>query len=344
MNRFRLVHIPKDGVCILSANTSRCWLSEYIDINPTSAEILYFARSLSNHIVAIIPIDADIKVEMYRELESSYFQCPFCTKSFFPATKLKQHVSFCCSPNSDDRKPFVSKIQIPLSQSIAISDDSEDEIKRNLVFPSLGNIASSNEQPVILEISDDSEDGVNRRQYTAEQYDDKVGRHSADDRYSAVKQVKYTRGLWANTVCKKVPKIPLDIDGIVLYNVKADNRNSLLASCRDGRTWKNDSRTAWSGYVSVRYRDCAGSIICKNNDCLYLQHFTRKNPFYFDKNGNCRYCADSGEKIECMARKYTAFISETEADVYHYGQHSCLAKSNHNHLLSLAELLRSTWY
>ena len=136
-------------------------------------------------------------------------------------------------PNSDDRKPFVSKIQIPLSQSIAISDDSEDEIKRNPVFPSLGNIASSSEQPVILEISDDSEDKVNRRQQTAEQYDDEVGRHSADDRSSAVKQVKYTRGLWANTVCKKVPKIPLDIDGIVLYNVKADNRNPLLASCRD---------------------------------------------------------------------------------------------------------------
>ena len=37
----------------------------YIDINPTSGEILYFACSLSNHIDAIIPIDADIKVEIY---------------------------------------------------------------------------------------------------------------------------------------------------------------------------------------------------------------------------------------------------------------------------------------
>ena len=42
------------NVKILHSNTPRCWLSEYIDINPTSGEILYFARSLSNHIDAII--------------------------------------------------------------------------------------------------------------------------------------------------------------------------------------------------------------------------------------------------------------------------------------------------
>ena len=183
---------------------------EYIDINPTSGEILYFARNLSNHIDATIPIDTDIKVEIYRELESPSFQCPFCTKSFFSASKLKQHVSSCSPQHSDDRKPFVSKIQIPLSESISISDDSEDEIERKPVFPfkpSVGNIASSNEQPVTLYFSDDSEDEVNRCQYTAEHYDDEelyadneVGRHSDDDRSSAVTQVKYEGSLGEHCV------------------------------------------------------------------------------------------------------------------------------------------------
>ena len=31
--------------------------------------------------------------------------------------------------------------------------------------------------------------------------------------------------------------------------------------------------------------------------------------------------------MPCQARKYIAYISETEADIYHYGQHNCTAKS-----------------
>ena len=31
--------------------------------------------------------------------------------------------------------------------------------------------------------------------------------------------------------------------------------------------------------------------------------------------------------VVCLARKYTAFVSEIEADVYHYGHHTCKAKS-----------------
>ena len=71
-------------------------------------------------------------------------------------------------------------------------------------------------------------------------------------------KVKYTRGLWADTAVEKVIRIPSHINGTVVYNVISDRRTKLLASCRDGRKWKNDSRTEWSGYCSVCHRDCLG--------------------------------------------------------------------------------------
>ena len=85
-----------------------------------------------------------------------------------------------------------------------------------------------------------------------------------DDAVLPPTQVKYTRDLWADTAVEKVTRIPSHINGTVVYNVISDRRTKLLTSCRDGRKWKNDSHTEWSGYCSVRYRDCLGSQICKN--------------------------------------------------------------------------------
>ena len=66
--------------------------------------------------------------------------------------------------------------------------------------------------------------------------------------------------------------------------------------------------------------------MCNENQCIF--YIGEQNQKYFDKNGNCAHCAGSPQHIDCNARKYTCFISDTEADIYHHGQHTCKAKNN----------------
>ena len=52
---------------------------------------------------------------------------------------------------------------------------------------------------------------------------------------------------WENIGRQKVIEI-----SFVVYSIKGCNRTDLLRRCRDGRPWKKDSRTKWSGYDTVR--------------------------------------------------------------------------------------------
>ena len=147
---------------------------------------------------------------------------------------------------------------------------------------------------------------------------------------SGQRQKKIPRLLWAEEPIQQVTSLPFDIDGITVYNICSDTRDNLLDSLRDGRNWLRDNRTDWSGYKSVRYRDCAGGFTCPNTECVYLKEFRHFNCVSFDKDGLCQYCFASGTFKECEARKYIAFSSENKATVYHYGNHSCQAKGvNH---------------
>ena len=98
------------------------------------------------------------------------------------------------------------------------------------------------------------------------------------------KQLKYTQLLWANTPVQCVTRIPADINGTVIFNVKSSNRVSLLPSCQDGRLWKHDSRSDWSGYRSVRYRDWAGSKMFNKDECIFYINFGERNQKHFDNS------------------------------------------------------------
>ena len=95
---------------------------------------------------------------------------------------------------------------------------------------------------------------------------------------------KYTQLLWANTPVQCVTRIPADINGTVIFNVKSSNRVSLLPSCQDGRLWKHDSRSDWSGYRSVRYRDWAGSKMFNKDECIFYINFGERNQKHFDNS------------------------------------------------------------
>ena len=134
--------------------------------------------------------------------------------------------------------------------------------------------------------------------------------------------------MWHDIEKQKVSSIPCDINGHVAFAIHAEHRADLLPKCRDGYLWKKDSRTEWKGYHPVRYRDCAGFKECESYECTYLQNFGERNKLSFDSKGNSKYCGLQGtHNMWCNARKFTAFRSDKEADIFHTGIHKCVYKS-----------------
>ena len=82
---------------------------------------------------------------------------------------------------------------------------------------------------------------------------------------------------------------------------------SLLASCRGGKLRKHDSRSDWLSYRSLKYRDCTGSKMCNEDQCIFYINFGERNQKYFDKNSNCTHCAGSPQHIVTHVSKIRLF-------------------------------------
>ena len=87
-----------------------------------------------------------------------------------------------------------------------------------------------------------------------------------------------------------VNSIPYNIDGISMYKIKAKNSVLLLEALKDGRNWNKDSRTEWTGFTFVRYRDCSGGYTCPNTECSFFKKFKYSDRTNFTMNGTCEYC------------------------------------------------------
>ena len=135
----------------------------------------------------------------------------------------------------------------------------------------------------------------------------------------------YDEIAWKDVPCEKVDKIPNDADGLKHYVVKDKSRSSLLAKCKDGRKWKRDSCTKWSGYDSVCYQNCAVSFYCPNVDYYYFQEYDQENCVHVDKKGICQICGAECKSKSCDCRKYVVFQGY-KAHIFHAGIHSCTAK------------------
>ena len=130
--------------------------------------------------------------------------------------------------------------------------------------------------------------------------------------------LKYTRFLWANTAVQCVQRTTADINEEVIFNIKSTNRISLLALCQDWRSWKHDSRSDWLQYRSVRNRDCTGFKMFAEDNCIFYINFGERKQNYFDKNGNCAYCASSPQHIDCNVTS-TLILSRTQKLIYIMG-------------------------
>ena len=151
---------------------------------------------------------------------------------------------------------------------------------------------------------------------------------SSDEDVLVPKKMKNKRGpsLWSRVKVEKVQKIPNDINGKGAYEIKRDaNSGSRMSQVRDGRRWKKDSQTKWSGFDDVRYSDCSGSHQCLNSDCDFRKEYGIINRSHFDKMNMCGICNAPGSYVPCYARRYVAFFPK-KVRVYHVGEHTCPAK------------------
>ena len=125
---------------------------------------------------------------------------------------------------------------------------------------------------------------------------------------------------------KNGPQLPYDINGTRQYEVVASTRAKLLQKLKDDKPLKKDSRTTWNGCKTAWYRDCSGSFTCPNTECAFFLQYGKANKIHFIKTGACKICSIHGDWYSCDARKYTAFVNDKKAHVFHYGNHSCNVK------------------
>jgi len=136
--------------------------------------------------------------------------------------------------------------------------------------------------------------------------------------------------LWAECQINEVAALPFDIDGACCYKLNYDN-NAPMRSSQDGRPWGKwvtSSRVEFDG--QRRTASCSGTYQCHNSRCPFLHSYSKANKVNFKKKGKeditCSCCGYEATQVQCPARKVWEFHKDFVI-VYHYGNHSCEAKT-----------------
>ena len=148
------------------------------------------------------------------------------------------------------------------------------------------------------------------------------------------------RGIWDISSMKQANQIPFNIDGTKCYVIVGKNRSDVLNQemvVRGVRPWKRDSRSKWTGYKSVRYRDCRGCYSCPNINYAFFLQFDESKRVNFDKAGTCMICSAIGDFEKCSARKYVATLQDDITHVFHHGGHASKVKEKTMHPIKLVE-------
>lgn len=138
------------------------------------------------------------------------------------------------------------------------------------------------------------------------------------------RQRKFGPELWKDIVEVKVDKLPHGIDGLAHYSIEniVDIKARRKALSSDGRRWSKDSSTSWAEYGEMRFANCRGSQICKNNECPYKTQYGVVNKMQFSKGNKCTACGVIAETVACPARRYILVKGE-KLRVFHCGYHTC---------------------
>ena len=64
------------NIIILRCDVEKCWENKFLDINLSDKNILYFVRSLSNHVDPVLPILKDTVIKVKIDHETNII-CPY---------------------------------------------------------------------------------------------------------------------------------------------------------------------------------------------------------------------------------------------------------------------------
>ena len=145
------------------------------------------------------------------------------------------------------------------------------------------------------------------------------------------------RGIWDISSMKRVDQIPSNMDGTKRYEIVGKNRSDVLNKSRNGRPWRRDSRSKWTGYKSVRYCDCRGGCSYPNINGAFFLQFHEPNRVNFDKVEISVTCTAIGDFEKCSARKYVATLQDDVIHVFHDGVYTCKAKEKTMRPVKLVE-------
>ena len=147
----------------------------------------------------------------------------------------------------------------------------------------------------------------------------------------------------AETTVQQVHKIPWDIDGNIIYQMKSD-ADFWINDMHDGRWW-HTVESKQKGFTDVmkgerKFATCHGSYICKNDECTKWLTMFRTIDFTQEKGGSytCKSCGYYVDREYCGALKAMEFeFSSQIVMVMHQGTHRCQLKSDRKSQLEYAQ-------
>ena len=155
--------------------------------------------------------------------------------------------------------------------------------------------------------------------------------------------------IWRDCDIVLCDSIPFDIDGLQHFRIKCNEFNFMTVS-KDGRPWekwKSSNRRDFGGIR--RISNCRGQPICRSVSCI-IDGMPNRFHFKYDKENIinvCKLCGNVSEMVLCFCRKvleYSGSAVESDAvngclDVYHVGNHTCLARKPKASSQKIQELL-----
>lgn len=105
------------------------------------------------------------------------------------------------------------------------------------------------------------------------------------------KYAKTSVDTWAKCSVIEADSLPHDIDGLCVFKITNVSPQDRMAKLKDGRNWGPAKTSHRKGVLPNhrRIQDCAGSLVCDNDHCMFFDEYHVKNQFHFE-GGNCALC------------------------------------------------------
>ena len=220
-------------------------------------------------------------------------RCHFCTRLFGGLLRLSRHMKVCAPPPTPGNQGLIvidGDSGAEYSGACARGDgDGRGHGTTNKWYEQLD---SDKELFTPLGIDDDV-DGEDESISSSLNSEDDVEDNTEDD---AGPNRVYGKKAWKGTTVEKVNRVPHNIDGKCVYRIVTKTHELLLERCVDGRPWKKDTQTKWSGYETVRVKNCKGlprcppSCLprcpprCPRSECELRKESGKVNRLRFDKS------------------------------------------------------------